>query len=220
MDWKQFLRDRQTTLASGLVALLIIVVGFLVFSYFSRIQTTQQPTQTVKTQEASPSGFLTNNAPKPESQSKQQQSEAQGQVSPGGKAASVSLPTTYEVVRGDHLWGIAEKFYGNGDRWTDIAKANNLANPSIIHSGNRLTIPKLEAAQTVPTQAQVTPTANVSAGNAKYTVKSGDSLWNISIQFYHDGFQWYRIRDANKDLVGTLPNGRPLISPGQVLTVP
>jgi len=48
---------------------------------------------------------------------------------------------TYTVVRGDNLWEIAESVYGDGYRWTDIAEANNLANPSIIHAGNILTIP-------------------------------------------------------------------------------
>jgi nucleoid-associated protein YgaU len=49
--------------------------------------------------------------------------------------------STYIVVRGDNLWDIAEAAYGDGFRWVDIAKANNLANPRIIHAGNVLTIP-------------------------------------------------------------------------------
>lgn len=48
---------------------------------------------------------------------------------------------TYTVKAGDSLWDIAIRAYGNGDRWVDIAKANNLTNPSVIHSGNVLTIP-------------------------------------------------------------------------------
>ncbi len=47
----------------------------------------------------------------------------------------------YTVKRGDYLWAIAKKEYGNGYRWVDIARANNLANPDIIHSGNELIIP-------------------------------------------------------------------------------
>jgi len=48
----------------------------------------------------------------------------------------------YTVVRGDNLWTIAERTYGNGFRWVDIAKANDLANPSIIHAGNQLQLPR------------------------------------------------------------------------------
>ena len=47
----------------------------------------------------------------------------------------------YTVVRGDTLWGIAKRFYGNGSRYPEIAKANNIANPDIIHVGQRLLIP-------------------------------------------------------------------------------
>ncbi len=47
----------------------------------------------------------------------------------------------YTVVRGDTLWGIAKKFYGNGSRYPEIAKANNISNPDIIHTGQKLLIP-------------------------------------------------------------------------------
>ena len=47
----------------------------------------------------------------------------------------------YTVVRGDTLWGIAQKFYGNGSRYPEIARANNIANPDIIHVGQKLLIP-------------------------------------------------------------------------------
>ena len=47
----------------------------------------------------------------------------------------------YTVVRGDTLWAIAKRFYGNGNRYPEIAKANNISNPDIIHVGQRLYIP-------------------------------------------------------------------------------
>ena len=49
---------------------------------------------------------------------------------------------TYTVIRGDNLWNIAVRAYGDGFKWVDIAKANDLANPSIIHRGNVLVIPR------------------------------------------------------------------------------
>lgn len=52
--------------------------------------------------------------------------------------------TVYNVTSGDSLWIIAIRAYNNGDRWVDIAKANNLANPSIIHSGNILKVPRTQ----------------------------------------------------------------------------
>jgi nucleoid-associated protein YgaU len=49
---------------------------------------------------------------------------------------------TYTVIKGDNLWNIAVRAYGDGFRWTDIARANNLANPRMIFSGNVLIIPR------------------------------------------------------------------------------
>lgn len=50
---------------------------------------------------------------------------------------------SYKIVHGDDLWSIAQKAYGNGYKWVDIAKANKLAeNPDLIHAGNTLKIPR------------------------------------------------------------------------------
>lgn len=49
---------------------------------------------------------------------------------------------TYTVVKGDHLWIIAVRLYNDGYRWVEIAKANNLTDPDLIHAGNVLTLPR------------------------------------------------------------------------------
>jgi nucleoid-associated protein YgaU len=55
----------------------------------------------------------------------------------------------------------------------------------------------------------------------QYTVKPGDTLWEISEAVYGSGFKWKSILAANKDKVGFLPNGsQALIYPGQVLNIP
>lgn len=60
------------------------------------------------------------------------------------------LPTTYTVVRGDNLWNIAQKLYGDGAKWHVIFDyaPNRLSmyQPDgqifpLIHAGNVLTIP-------------------------------------------------------------------------------
>lgn len=50
---------------------------------------------------------------------------------------------TYTVVRGDCLWNIAKKFYGNGSQYTKIYNANRdkIRNPNLIYPGQVLTIP-------------------------------------------------------------------------------
>lgn len=49
---------------------------------------------------------------------------------------------TYTVVKGDCLWDIAVRAYGDGYKWAEIARENNLKNPNLIHSGNILTLPR------------------------------------------------------------------------------
>ncbi len=62
--------------------------------------------------------------------------EAQGQTAPPATG-----PTRYTVVRGDSLWKIAESTYGDGEKWTDISRANNLRNPDLIQIGKELELP-------------------------------------------------------------------------------
>ena len=50
-------------------------------------------------------------------------------------------PTQYTVVAGDHLWGIAQKVYGDPYKWLNISIANNLINPSVIEVGQVLNLP-------------------------------------------------------------------------------
>lgn len=51
---------------------------------------------------------------------------------------------SYTVVKGDCLWNIAKKFYGNGSKYTVIYNANKGViggNPNLIYPGQVLTIP-------------------------------------------------------------------------------
>lgn len=51
---------------------------------------------------------------------------------------------TYTVVKGDCLWNIAKRFYGNGAKYTTIYNANKSViggNPNLIYPGQVLTIP-------------------------------------------------------------------------------
>lgn len=51
----------------------------------------------------------------------------------------------------------------------------------------------------------------------KYTVKKGDSLWNIAKKYYGKGSAYTIIYNANKKVIGKNPNK---IHPGQVLKIP
>ncbi len=54
-----------------------------------------------------------------------------------------------------------------------------------------------------------------------YTVKSGDTLWEIAEAVYGDGGQWTTILQANSGSIDHLPSGQQsLIYTGQVLVIP
>ena len=48
---------------------------------------------------------------------------------------------TYTVESGDSLWAIAERFYGDGNRYQAIADASGISDPDLIQPGQVLTIP-------------------------------------------------------------------------------
>lgn len=50
--------------------------------------------------------------------------------------------STYTVVKGDSLWSVAVRAYGDGYKWTSISQANKLVHPNIIHIGNVLVLPR------------------------------------------------------------------------------
>jgi putative chitinase len=118
-------------------------------------------------------------------------------------AISTGLPTKYTVAKGEDLWSISEKFYGSGFNWVDIVEKNKIKNPDKVEAGTQLTIPA------------VTPKPTISKGQAQvYTVRKGETLFDISVKVYGDGFKWTRIARANN-----LRNPN-LIEAGQKLTIP
>ena len=68
-------------------------------------------------------------------------------VEPQREATASPAPATaqtYTVVKGDCLWNIAKKFYGNGSKYSIIYNANKSViggNPNLIYPGQVLTIP-------------------------------------------------------------------------------
>ncbi|GGU75074.1 putative mannose-specific lectin precursor [Streptomyces albospinus] len=50
-------------------------------------------------------------------------------------------PRTYTVEPGDTLWAVAERFYGDGNRYGEIAAVSGIDNPDAVNVGQVLTIP-------------------------------------------------------------------------------
>ena len=131
-----------------------------------------------------------------------------------------TLKTTHK--ENDTLFTIAEKYYQDGYKYTEIVKVNNLASADVIEVGQVLEIPKVAQAP-VPEQPQATPSPTMQPQDTEwgpkitgdtYTVVEGDWLSKISDRAYGDIYAYQKIADANKI---TNPD---VIEVGQVLTIP
>ncbi len=75
--------------------------------------------------------------------------EAKWSLIPQRETSTASDQTTtqaYIVVKGDCLWNIAKKFYGDGSKYVIIYEANREvvgSNPNLIYPGQVLTIPAM-----------------------------------------------------------------------------
>lgn len=49
-----------------------------------------------------------------------------------------STPTSYKVVKGDSLYLISKKVYGNGERWKELQTKNGIKNPNNLTVGQVL----------------------------------------------------------------------------------
>jgi len=163
------LKLSEQTISMFLGALVIVVIGVLVFNYFKGVE--KAPTS--------------NFEPIP-SPGEVKLIEEEGKLVPEG------LPTTHKVEKGENLWEIAEKYYNSGYNWVNIARENNLKNPNFIFPGQELTIPKAEVIRPV----QTTIFGKVIEGTS-YKVEKNDHLWGIAVRAYGDGYKWTEIAEAN-----------------------
>lgn len=190
------LKSNQSKLSLVLGALIVLVVGVLVFNYFNKDQKDLGPAQ----------------------QTEQQELEAD--------VAPENLPGKYTVKEGDTLFLIAEKYYSDGDKFDLIAQANNLSDVDLIEAGQVIEIPKLPENEVALSSPEPSPEAELGTGGGdttvwgskiegdQYTVVEGDWLSKISARAYGDIFAYEKIAQANNI------SNPDYIVPGMVLTIP
>ena len=87
---------------------------------------------------------------------------------------------TYTVERGDTLWGISQKFYGDGSLYGRVAAANSatVKNPDLIYPGQVLELPprdELPAAMPPSTSRKI-------AKETKTTYDPAANVWKMQLK--------------------------------------
>lgn len=201
------LENRQSIVSLVLGALIIVIVGILLYNYFNKPQGDLGPSQQTNQEDSS------------------------------GDVAKENLPGKYTVKADDTLFSIALHYYNDGYKYELISQANNLSNPNAIEAGQVLEIPKSEEqSATLPAESESpspspTDEAQVMEEEAKggaenqtiwgksitgntYIVVEGDWLSKVAGRAYGDIYAYDKIAKVNN-----IPNP-DLIEPGTVLKIP
>jgi lysozyme len=126
------LEKNQSYLNLILGALIVIVLGVLIFNYFNKPSTdTGNVTPTAETT-----------------------------TDESGDVKKENLPGKYKAKEGDTLFIIAQKYYDDGNKYNEIMKDNNLTSEN-IEVGQELNIPRLENPNASP-EASSSPEASPS----------------------------------------------------------
>jgi hypothetical protein len=90
---------------------------------------------------------------------------------------------SYTVQPGDTLYGISERYWGNGKYWPALYQANRskISDPNLIYAGQEVTIPsgrhQASSAPAPSTSASSASASSASASSASASSTSGSSTW-------------------------------------------
>ncbi|GMU39430.1 MAG: hypothetical protein AMXMBFR23_02960 [Chloroflexota bacterium] len=114
-------------------------------------------------------------------------------MSPGSEHDATFIE--YTVVRGDSLWDIARRLYGDGSRYVELWEFNR---ERTMTGGERFTDPRVIQPGWVLHVPLPTVNLSVDGQSAVYRVERGDDLWSIAARFLGDGFRWTEIWELNR----------------------
>ncbi len=135
----------------------------------------------------------------------------------GKTRVEVREPIIHTVKSGDSLYKIAEKYYGDGNYWRAILKANpEIRNPDHLMIGQKLLIPPKEEAEFANLPQQV-PSGVNREELRPYKVKQGESFYTIARDILGDASRWKEIYRINKLAVANDPRN---LRAGQVILIP
>ncbi len=139
--------------------------------------------------------------------------------------SSSAAVDTHRVQPGDTLSSLAQTYYGDSKYAKVLADANpELGNPNALRLGTAIKVPALPADVNArvagPSRTDKPATdAPTRAPNGKryYTVKSGDSFYNIAKAQLGNAARWKELLSLNSALVHGDPTS---LQPGQKLVLP
>lgn len=203
----RILTTRESKVSTVIIGLLLVVAGFLIYSYFSSPEDSSGTSLTQSNGEIET--VIKEEEPTPENEQQD---------------------VTYTVQPGDTLWEIAEDKLGDGSEWRELAKVNNIPqdNPT-LDIGQELIVsgfggPADEGDVLSAVTAEKEESGEVKV-TEKYTVQKGDTLWDVAEKFYGDGEKWTKIFNSPENNLSmytseTTGETYPLIHQGNVLVIP
>lgn len=143
---------------------------------------------------------------------------------------SVDELVKYTVGKKETLRSIAKKWLHDETRWKELLEHNKdrIMDPERLHQGLTLVFPKskleprskddgIETAGTVSGgfKKGEMKVEEVLAGDRKYVVKSGDTLYSIAVHELGKGSRWKEIQSINKLTGDTVRKGQTLLLPSK-----
>lgn len=222
--------NKESLISIFLGALIVIIIGVIVYTYFSglnknNIKITKNETKVILSPTVNPSPMVTvvpTEKPLPTATLAPTKvpTKTPTKIIVKEKTGEVTAPkvikgkiTSYKVLMGDSLWTIAQKFYNDGYKWTEIAKINKLTNPDGIEIGMTLAIPQVTVKPGVILPNAASTVGPKAITGTVYKVDEGDDLWDIALRACGDGYKWPLLATTNK-----LENP-DLIHPGNIFKI-
>ncbi len=129
---------------------------------------------------------------------------SQDRTPSAGLANRPPLRIEHIIKTGDTYTSIAQEWFGDGTKWTLIAKENPTVDPARLKIGQKIYLPPKDAAAAKSASGPAaTPEIVPAEGELIYTVQEGDTLSSIARQHYNDPAKWKDIYDLNRKIIGS-----------------
>ena len=128
------------------------------------------------------------------------------ELTPVPEPADEPEPARHRVARGESLYRIAERYYGEGDAWRRIAEANpeRVDEDGRVRAGDELVIPLLQMPGFEPAgrerAVRITELPHERRGaQREIKVQPGQTLSDLAARYLGSAGRWRELLEANRD---------------------